>query len=196
MYCEKNRGSKNCPNDGAFYSAWNYINSDPHHMILGLSESQDAILLHILFSDYYLIYLFFDRPIVSKHQNIGTVFLPTVQGRRFLFVLTCYQYSYRQLQASCLFAVGIPPHQILDQTAVERKWKQQQGRIQPTRQQRQNTRRNKICERWKCHDALHRACRWHADRWYYGGRNPRTCKDNMERLLSTRYSTWEMDWCI
>ena len=47
-------------------------------MLLGLSESQDTILLHILFSDYYLIYLFFDRPIFSKHQNIGTVFLPTV----------------------------------------------------------------------------------------------------------------------
>ena len=78
MYCEKNRGSKNRPNDGAFYSAWHYTNSDPHHMTLSLSESQDAILLHILFSDYYLIYLFFDRPIFSKHQNIGTVFLPTV----------------------------------------------------------------------------------------------------------------------
>ena len=48
-------------------------------MILGLSESQDAILLYILFSDYYLIYLFFDRPIFSKYQNIGTVFLPTVR---------------------------------------------------------------------------------------------------------------------
>ena len=80
MYCEKNRGSNNRPNDGAFYSAWHYINSDPHHMILDLSESQDAILLHILFSDYYLIYLFFDRPIFSKHQNIGTVFLPTVHA--------------------------------------------------------------------------------------------------------------------
>ena len=78
MYCEKNRGSNNRPNDGAFYSAWHYINSDPHHMILGVSESQAAILLHILFLDYYLIYLFFDRPIFSKYQNIGTVFLPTV----------------------------------------------------------------------------------------------------------------------
>ena len=47
-------------------------------MILGLSNSQDVILLHILFSDYYLIYLFFDKPIFPKHQNIGTVFLPTV----------------------------------------------------------------------------------------------------------------------
>ena len=78
MYCEKNRGSKNCPNDRAFYSAWHYINSDSNHMILGLSESQDAILIYILFSDYYLIYLCFDRPIFSKYQNIGTVFLPTV----------------------------------------------------------------------------------------------------------------------
>ena len=78
MYCEKNRGSKNRPNDSAFYLAWHYNNSYPHHMILGLSESQDAILSHILVSDYYLIYLFFDRPIFSKHQNIGTVFLPTV----------------------------------------------------------------------------------------------------------------------
>ena len=78
MYCEKNRGLKNCPNDRAFYSAWHYINSDPNHMILGLSESQDAILIHILLSNYYLIYLFFDKPIFSKHQNIGTVFLPTV----------------------------------------------------------------------------------------------------------------------
>ena len=48
-------------------------------MILGLLESQDAILLHILFSDYYLIYLIFDRPIVSKYQNIETVFLPTIE---------------------------------------------------------------------------------------------------------------------
>ena len=78
MYCEKNRGSKNCPNDRAFYSAWHYINSDPHHMILCVSESQNAILLYILFLDYYLIYLFFDRPIFSKYQNIGMVFLPTV----------------------------------------------------------------------------------------------------------------------
>ena len=78
MYREKNRGSKNRPNDGAFYSAWHYINSDLNHMILGLFKSQDAILLHILFSDYYLIYVFFDRPIFSKYQNIGTVFLPTV----------------------------------------------------------------------------------------------------------------------
>ena len=78
MYCEKNSGSKNRPNDGAFYSAWHYINSDPHHMTLGLFESQDAILLHILFSDYYLIYSFFDKPIFPKHRNIGTVFLPTV----------------------------------------------------------------------------------------------------------------------
>ena len=47
-------------------------------MILGLSESQDAILIHILFADYYLIYLVFDRPIFSKHQNIGTIFLTTL----------------------------------------------------------------------------------------------------------------------
>ena len=47
-------------------------------MTLGLFESQDDILLHILFSDYYLIYSFFDKPIFPKHRNIGTVFLPTV----------------------------------------------------------------------------------------------------------------------
>ena len=47
-------------------------------MILGLSESQDATLIHILFSDYYLIYLVFDKPIILKYQNIGMVFLPTV----------------------------------------------------------------------------------------------------------------------
>ena len=82
MYCEKNRGSKNRPNDSAFYLAWNYINSYPNHMFSGLSESEDAILSHILFSDYYLIYLFFDKPIFSKHQNIGTVFLPTVRQKR------------------------------------------------------------------------------------------------------------------
>ena len=48
-------------------------------MILDLSESQDAILIHILFLNYYLIYLFFDRPIFLKYQNIGMVFLPTVK---------------------------------------------------------------------------------------------------------------------
>jgi len=66
------------------------MNSDPHHMILGLSKSQDAILLHILFSDYYLIYLLFDKPIFSKHQNIGTVFLPTVSYFKGLNVLLMY----------------------------------------------------------------------------------------------------------
>ena len=49
-----------------------------HIMILDLSKSQDSILLHILFSDYYLIYLFIDKPIFSKYRNIGMVFLPTV----------------------------------------------------------------------------------------------------------------------
>ena len=77
---KKKSGSKNRPNDGAFYSAWHYINSDPHHMTLGLFESQDAILLHILFSDYCLIYSFFDKPIFPKHRNIGTVFLNTVMS--------------------------------------------------------------------------------------------------------------------
>ena len=80
MYCEKNRGLKNCPNDWAFYSAWHYINSDPHYMILGLFESQDAILIYTLFSDYYLIYLFYNRPIFLKYQNIRTVFLPTISA--------------------------------------------------------------------------------------------------------------------
>ena len=47
-------------------------------MILGLSESQNAILLHILLLNYYLIYLFIDKPIFLKHKNIRTVFLPTV----------------------------------------------------------------------------------------------------------------------
>jgi len=45
-------------------------------MVLGLSESQDAILLHILFSDYYLIYLSFDKPIFPKYQDIRLVFYP------------------------------------------------------------------------------------------------------------------------
>ena len=52
-------------------------------MILGLFKSQDAILSHILFSDYYLFYLFFDKPIFLQQQNIGTVFLPPVS-------LACY----------------------------------------------------------------------------------------------------------
>jgi hypothetical protein len=35
----KIKGSKNCPNDTAFYFAYNNINSDPNHVILGLFES-------------------------------------------------------------------------------------------------------------------------------------------------------------
>ena len=35
----KIKGSKNCPNDTALYFAYNDINSDPNHMILGLFES-------------------------------------------------------------------------------------------------------------------------------------------------------------
>jgi len=47
-------------------------------MILIFSESWDVILLHILFSDYYILYLFFRKSISSEQPNIGTVFLPTV----------------------------------------------------------------------------------------------------------------------
>jgi hypothetical protein len=40
----KNIGSNNCPNDGSFYFVCTDINSNPNHVILGLFESQDAIL--------------------------------------------------------------------------------------------------------------------------------------------------------
>jgi hypothetical protein len=43
-----------------------------------LFESQDDLIFHILFLDYYVIYLFFGRSILPKQPNIGTVFLPTV----------------------------------------------------------------------------------------------------------------------
>jgi hypothetical protein len=35
----KIKGSKTCPNDTAFYFAYNNINSDLNHVILGLFES-------------------------------------------------------------------------------------------------------------------------------------------------------------
>ena len=35
----KIKGSKNCPNDTALYFAYNYINSNPNHVILDLFES-------------------------------------------------------------------------------------------------------------------------------------------------------------
>ena len=40
----KIKGSKNCPNDTALYVSYKDINSDPNHVILGLFESEDAIL--------------------------------------------------------------------------------------------------------------------------------------------------------
>ena len=35
----KIKGSKNCSNDTALYFAYNDINSDPYHVILGLFKS-------------------------------------------------------------------------------------------------------------------------------------------------------------
>jgi hypothetical protein len=35
----KIKGSKNCPNDTALYFAYNNINSNPNHVLLGLFES-------------------------------------------------------------------------------------------------------------------------------------------------------------
>ena len=47
-------------------------------VILGLLESQDIILLHIIFSHFYVIYLICYRPLFPKQPNIGTVFWPTI----------------------------------------------------------------------------------------------------------------------
>ncbi len=60
--------------DRVFYFTCHYINSYPSHMILGLFESQDDVILHILFSDYYLFDLIYGRSIFSKWPNIGMVF--------------------------------------------------------------------------------------------------------------------------
>jgi len=73
-FYENKEGSKNCPNDRVFYFTCHYINSYPSHMILGLFESQDDVILHILCSDYYLFYVIYGRSIFSKWPNIGTVF--------------------------------------------------------------------------------------------------------------------------
>jgi hypothetical protein len=43
-------------------------------MIKSVSERQDAIILHILFSDYYVIYSIYTTSISAKWPNIGTVF--------------------------------------------------------------------------------------------------------------------------
>ena len=64
----KIEGKKTVPIIGHFILP-NIISIHPnsHYKILGLSESQDTILLHVLFSDYYLIQLVFDKPIFLKH---------------------------------------------------------------------------------------------------------------------------------
>jgi hypothetical protein len=61
-------------NDRLFYFTCHCINSYPNYMILCLFKSQDNLVLHRLFSDYYLFYLIYGRPIFSKWPNIETVF--------------------------------------------------------------------------------------------------------------------------
>ena len=77
-YCWNYIGSKNCPNDRVFYFACCYVNSNPNYITLGLFQSYDVILSHILFLDYYVIFLICSTSIFAKHPNIGTVFWPTV----------------------------------------------------------------------------------------------------------------------
>jgi len=57
-----------------FYFTCHYINSYPNHMIMGLFESQDDLIFHILFSDFDLFYFIYGRSIFSKWPNIGMVF--------------------------------------------------------------------------------------------------------------------------
>ena len=66
-------GSKNCPNDGTFYFAYYSVNSHLNHTIPLLVESQ-AIILCIIFSDYYIMYWICFRSFFPKLSNIGTVF--------------------------------------------------------------------------------------------------------------------------
>ena len=35
---KKNKGLKNCPNDGVFYFACNYLSPNPNHMIKSVTE--------------------------------------------------------------------------------------------------------------------------------------------------------------
>ena len=70
----KNKGSKNCPNDGIFYFTHYFVNSHLDHTIPLLIESQEAIILCIIFLDYYVIYLICFRSFFPKPSNIGTVF--------------------------------------------------------------------------------------------------------------------------
>ena len=68
-----NKGSKNCPNDRVFHFAYNYINFNSNHMIKSVSERQNIIISHILFSDYYVIYLIYTTSISVKQPNIWTI---------------------------------------------------------------------------------------------------------------------------
>src|SRR5258707_4804902 len=77
-FYKNKEGSKNCPNDRVFYFTCHYINSYPNHMIMGLFESQDDLIYHILFSDFNLFDLIYGRSIFSKLPNIWTGFLGTV----------------------------------------------------------------------------------------------------------------------
>ena len=73
-FYENKEGSKNCPNDRVFYFTCHYINAYPNHMIMGLFESQDDVIFHVLFSDFNLFYFIYSRSIFSKWPNIGMVF--------------------------------------------------------------------------------------------------------------------------
>ena len=48
----KIKGSKNCPNDTALYFIYNYIISDPNHVILGLFKAK------MLFYNIYYFHYF------------------------------------------------------------------------------------------------------------------------------------------
>ena len=61
-----NKGLKNCPNDRVIYFAYNYIIFNLNHMIKNVSKRQNVIILHILFSDYYVIYLIYTTSISTK----------------------------------------------------------------------------------------------------------------------------------
>ena len=54
-------------------------------MIQGPLKSPDDVISHIIFSEYYVIYLVRAKLVFSKLANIGTVFWATVVDREPVF---------------------------------------------------------------------------------------------------------------
>ena len=73
VYCQNNRGSKNCPNDWPFCLIYNSTNSHQNHMTKGSFWSQHVEVLHILILCQHINCRLLHKMIFAKWPNIGTV---------------------------------------------------------------------------------------------------------------------------